>query len=87
MILLGDFNRAPACERLGYSLPLIDSLCKADDSLQDFCQDTGGDPVFPNATLGVGGNQVPRSTTQSRGTITFLNLRSAHWHLRRNIYF
>jgi len=41
IILIGDFNSVPAGERTGCSL----RLCKAEDRLQDFCQDTGGDLV------------------------------------------
>jgi len=43
IILIGDFNSVTVGERTGYSLPLCDN--KADDSLHDFCQDTGGDLV------------------------------------------
>ena len=43
IILIGDFKSATVGERTGYSLPLSDN--KADDSLHDFCQDTGGDLV------------------------------------------
>jgi len=41
IILIGDFNCAPAGGRTGYSLP-PDNILKADDSLHDFCQGTGG---------------------------------------------
>jgi len=43
LILIGDFDSAPARGRTGYSIPLSDSLRQADARLWDFCQDTGGD--------------------------------------------
>jgi len=45
VILIGDFKCAPEGERKGYSLPLSDSIRKADKSLLDFCLETGGDLV------------------------------------------
>jgi len=42
IILIGDFNSAPAGQRTGYSLPLSESLCQADATLLDCCQDMGG---------------------------------------------
>jgi len=46
IILVGNFNSAPAGERTGYSLPLSDSLRQADARLRNFCQDTGGDLAY-----------------------------------------
>ena len=43
IILISDFNSAPASERTKYSLPLSISLRQADARLRDFCKDTGGD--------------------------------------------
>ena len=45
IILIGDFNSAPAGERTGYLLPLSDSLRQADARLLDFYQDKGGNLV------------------------------------------
>jgi len=42
IIIIGDFNCAPAGGRTGYSLQLNDNVRKADDFLHDFCQGTGG---------------------------------------------
>lgn len=46
MILIGDFNSVPSGGRTGSSLPFSYSIRKADDSLHDFCQGTGGILVF-----------------------------------------
>jgi len=42
IILIGDLNCAPEGGRYGYSLPLSDSLRRADTGLATFCDEAGG---------------------------------------------